>query len=201
MQRGYMKKTFLLLAAAAFCIACSTKVQRIDTTSARDLSGRWNDTDSRLVAEEMINDSLSRPWYSRFLADNGREPVVIVGTVENRTMEHIDTGAFIENIQRALINSGKVQFVASRADRGEVRTERLEQDEFASEETRKAFGQEVGADFMLSGVLTSIVDNSGRRSIIFYQTNLRLINIQTNQIVWNGEKQIRKYILTRGSRM
>jgi len=197
-----MKKTFLLLAAIALCFACSTKVQRLDeNTASRDLSGRWNDTDSRLVADEMINDSLSRPWYDRFVQQNGREPVVIVGTVDNQTMEHINTQTFIQNIQRALINSGKVKFVASQDERGEVRTERLEQDEFASEATRKAFGQEVGADFMLSGVLTSIVDREGRRSVVLYQTNLRLINIQTNQIVWNGEKQIRKYILSRNARM
>jgi len=195
-----MKRIFLLLVAAALCFGCSTKVQRMDTTTAKDLSGRWNDTDSRMVAEEMINDSLSRPWYDRFVAQNGREPVIIVGTVENQTMEHINTQTFIQNMQRALINSGRVKFVASQNERGEVRTERLEQDEFASEETRKAFGQEVGADFMLSGVLSSIVDQEGRRSVIFYQTNLRLINIKTNQIVWNGEKQIKKYVLRRGSR-
>jgi PBP1b-binding outer membrane lipoprotein LpoB len=86
--------------------------------------------------------------------------------------------------------------VASAAERGEIRTERLEQDEFASEETRKAFGREVGADFMLSGVLNSVVDQSGSKAVVFYQVNLKLINIETNQIVWNGQKQIKKYVKT-----
>jgi len=194
-----MKKIILLGVCAAFIAGCSTRVQRMDAGTQRDLSGRWNDTDSRMVAEEMINDSLSRPWYSRFTAANGRPPVIIVGTVDNQTMEHINVNTFIQNIQRALINSGKVQFVASASERGDVRTERLEQDEFASQATRQAFGQETGADFMLSGVLTSIVDREGNRSVIFYQTNLTLIDIRTNQIVWNGEKQIKKYVLRRGS--
>ena len=109
-------------------------------------------------------------------------------------MEHINTGVFVEEIQRALINSAKVDFVASAAERGEIRTERLEQDEFASEETRKAFGKEVGADFMLSGVLNSVVDKSGSKALVFYQVNMKLINIETNQIVWNGQKQIKKYV-------
>ena len=124
----------------------------------------------------------------------GKEPTVIVGTVNNKTMEHINTGVFVEEMQRALINSGKVNFVASKEERGEVRTERLEQDEFASEETRKAFGKEVGADFMLSGVLSSVVDQAGSKAVVFYQANLKLINIETNQIVWNGQKQIKKYV-------
>ena len=124
----------------------------------------------------------------------GKEPTVIVGTVTNKTMEHINTDVFVEEIQRALINSGKVNFVASKDERGEIRTERLEQDEFASEETRKAFGKEVGADFMMSGVLNSVADQAGSKAVVFYQANLKLINIETNQIVWNGQKQIKKYV-------
>ena len=124
----------------------------------------------------------------------GKEPTLIVGTVTNKTMEHINTGVFIEEMQRALINSGKVNFVASKDERGEVRTERLEQDEFASEETRKAFGKEIGADYMLSGVLSSVVDQAGSKALVFYQANLKLIDIETNQIVWNGQKQIKKYV-------
>ncbi|MGB2578564.1 hypothetical protein AAIR98_000483 [Elusimicrobium simillimum] len=194
-----MKKVLLLILSMAVLFACSTKVERMDADTTKDLSGRWNDTDSRLVAEEMIADCLSRPWYTKFMAQKGKEPVVIVGTVDNQSMEHINTGTFIENMQRALINSGKVEFVASKNERGEVRTERLEQDEFASEASRKAFGKEVGADFMLSGVLNSIVDQEGKKAVVYYQTNLKLINIETNQIVWNGEKKLKKYVLKRGS--
>ena len=189
-----MKKFLLLAFVLPMLFACGTKVQRMDVNATRDLSGRWNATDSRMVAEAMIEESLNSGWYNRSLAARGREPVVIVGTVENQTMEHINTGTFIEELQRAMINSGKVQFVAARGERGEIRQERLEQDEYASEATRKAFGKEVGADYMLSGVLSSIVDQEGRRSVIFYQINLRLINIETNQIVWNGQKQIKKFV-------
>lgn len=195
-----MKKLMLLaVILMPFLAACSTKVERMDVNATKDLSGKWNDTDSRLVSEEMIADCLMQPWYNKTVAQLGREPVVIVGTVQNKSMEHINTETFVEDMQRALINSTKVNFVASSAERGEVRTERLEQDEFASEETRKAFGKEVGADFMLSGVLNSILDQEGKRNVIYYQVNLKLINIETNQIVWNGEKKIKKYVLKRGT--
>ena len=147
-----------------------------------------------MVAAEMINDCLNAGWYNKTLLKLGKEPVVIVGTVSNNSMEHINTDVFVEEIQRALINSGKVEFVASKNERGEVRTERLEQDEFASEETRKAFGKEIGADFMLSGTLNSVVDKSGKKALVFYQVNMKLINLETNQIVWNGQKQIKKYV-------
>ena len=189
-----MKKLLFALLAVPFVFACSPKVTRIDTNVVKDVSGGWNDTDAQMVAQEMITDCLNSGWYPKFLTRNGREPVVIVGTVVNQTMEHINTGVFIEEMQRALINSGRVEFVASKEERGEVRNERLDQDEFASEATRKAFGQEVGADFMLSGVLQSVADQAGSKAVVFYQANLKLINIETNQIVWNGQKQIKKYV-------
>lgn len=189
-----MKKLWMVLLLVPFVFACGTKVQRMDTHEIVDVSGRWNDTDSQMVAQEMINDCLNSGWYTKAASRLGKEPVVIVGSVTNDSMEHINTAAFVEEMQRALINSGKVDFVASRNERGEVRQERLEQDEFASEETRKAFGREVGADYMLSGVLNSIVDSQNKKAVVFYQVNMKLIDIESNKIVWNGQKQIKKYV-------
>ena len=189
-----MKRTMLAFLLVPFVFACSPSVKRVETNLVKDVSGGWNDTDAQMVAQEMITDCLQGGWYNRFLSQKGKEPVVIVGTVVNNSSEHINTGVFIEEMQRALINSGKVDFVASKNERGEIRTERLEQDEFASEATRKAFGKEVGADYMLSGVLNSVVDKSGSKALVFYQANLKLIDIETNRIVWNGQKQIKKYV-------
>ena len=190
-----MKKLFIALLICPFLLACGTKVKRMDVEQVKDVSGSWNDTDSREVAKTMIDECLNGPWYAKALKEKkGVEPVVIVGTVRNDSMEHINTNTFIEELQRALINSGKVEFVASKNERGELRDERLEQDEFASEETRKAFGKEVGADYMLSGVLSDIKDQEGSKSVVFYQVNLKLINIETNKILWNGQKQIKKYV-------
>lgn len=189
-----MKKWVFALLVVPFVFGCSPSIKRMETNLVKDVGGGWNDTDAQMVAAEMINDCLNAGWYNKTLLKLGKEPVVIVGTVSNNSMEHINTDVFVEEIQRALINSGKVEFVASKSERGEVRTERLEQDEFASEETRKAFGKEIGADFMLSGTLNSVVDKSGKKALVFYQVNMKLINLETNQIVWNGQKQIKKYV-------
>lgn len=189
-----MKKWVFALLVVPFVFGCSSSIKRVETNLVKDVGGGWNDTDAQMVAAEMINDCLNAGWYNKTLLKLGKEPVVIVGTVSNNSMEHINTDVFVEEIQRALINSGKVEFVASKSERGEVRTERLEQDEFASEETRKAFGKEIGADFMLSGTLNSVVDKSGKKALVFYQVNMKLINLETNQIVWNGQKQIKKYV-------
>lgn len=189
-----MKPPLLALSLVSLLAACGTSVKRMDVNEVKDISGKWNDTDSRLVAEEMIKDCLAQPWLSKAKAGLKKEPVVIVGTVRNQSHEHINVETFVENLQRYLINSGTVEFVASRGERGEVRDERLEQDTNATEETRKAHGQETGADYMLSGVINTIEDKEKGKSVMYYQTNLKLLNIKTNKIAWNGEKKIKKFI-------
>ncbi len=195
-------KVLWVLLLAATVAACATKVERIDTEEVRDLSGNWNDTDSRLVSEEMIRDVLSRPWLNRFVRDHGgKPPVVIVGEVRNLSHEHINVNTFIADMERALINSGNVEVVASSSERGEVRGERKDQDLHAREDTRKAMGQEIGADFMLKGTINTIVDAEGRKQVKFYQVDLTLISLADNRKVWVGQKKIKKFVDKRSLRL
>lgn len=184
------------LALVVLISACgpSKTVQRIGTDTTVDLSGEWNDTDSRLVAQEMIKDVTNRPWLSEFQSKIGRKPTVVVGKVVNRSQDHIEVKTFIKNLERELINAGTVDFVAGTGEREQLREERMEQAREASVETQKASGQETGADFMLIGTLTSIVDKEGGQAVKYYQVNLELVNIESNKKVWIGEKQIKKFI-------
>lgn len=189
-----MRHSLLVVLIGTLAAGCATtKVSRLDSNEVKDVSGRWNDTDSRLVAEEMIQDCLTDPWLPK-ATKNGKLPVVTVQNVKNSSMEHINTQTFIEDLQRALLKSGKVAFVASKDERGAIRDERADQDLNASDATRKGQGKETGADFVLSGVLNSIEDRSGGTSVVMYQVNLKLTNVKTNQIVWNGQKKIKKQI-------
>jgi penicillin-binding protein activator len=181
-------------------VACNPKVSRVDSNAVTDLSGNWNDTDSRLVADEMIQDVLARPWISRFNKDHGKVPTVIVGTVRNLSHEHINTRTFISDLEKSLINSGEVDFVASASDRSEVRDERKDQDLNAKEETRKAMGQETGADFMLQGSINTIVDAVKGEQARFYQVDLQLIDLESNRKVWVGQKKIKKTVEKGGLR-
>lgn len=185
--------TALLFLAGAACGGKS--VRRVEVTETIDLSGRWNDTDSREVAETMIGDSLNQAWLTAFMTrSGGKKPVVVVGTIRNRSMEHIPVATFISDIERAFINSGRVGVVANAQLRGELRAERAEQSEHASLETMKRLGQELGADFMLTGEINTIEDREGGKQVIFYQTDLTLTDIETNEKVWIGQKKIKKFI-------
>ena len=187
---------FAVVACAALLLtACGgTTVERIESDRVTDLSGQWNDTDSRLVSEEMIRDALSRPWIDEFQRREGSKPAVIVGQIRNLSHEHIAVQTFISDIERELINSGRVDFVAASGERGQIRNERKDQDIHASEETRNAMGQELGADFMLIGTINTIVDTEGREQVTYYQVDLNLVSMADNRKVWVGQKKIKKFI-------
>lgn len=190
-----------LLALLFLSAGCNPTVSRVESDTVTDLSGNWNDTDSRLVAQEMIQDVLSRNWLNKFNRNKGKAPTVIVGTVRNLSHEHINTRTFIADMERELINSGEVEFVASAEAREEVRSEVKDQDLNATEETRKAMGNEVGADFMLQGSINSIVDAVSGEQARFYQIDLTLIELGTNRKVWVGQKKIKKTVEKGGFRL
>ncbi len=173
---------------------CGTVVERVEVDEVRDLSGEWNDTDSRLVSEEMIKDVLAHPWLGEFQSGKGARPAVIVGEIRNLSHEHINTKTFVADMERALINSAKVDFVASKTERQEIREERSDQEVHAREDTRKEMGQELGADYMLQGTINTIIDQEGKESIKYYQVDLTLISLVDNRKVWVGQKKVKKFV-------
>jgi len=184
------------VAVSVIVAGCSSsrQVSRVSTDANVDLSGKWNDTDSRLVAEQMISSLTTKPWLDNFTSQNSRKPAMIVGTVRNLSSEHIQTDAFIEDIERELVNSGKVTFVASKGERQEVRQERLEQQTNASEETAKKLAAETGADYMLQGSIKDIVDRVEGKEVKFYQVDMVLVDLQSSEKVWIDTKKIKKVI-------
>ncbi len=192
-----MRKNLLTICVILpFLIGCSStkNVSRVDDSQQIDLSGRWNDTDSRLVSEEMVQDALSRDWLADYIEFNGYKPTVIVGIVKNKSSEHISVETFIKDIEREFINSGKVKMVQGGEAREQLRDERADQQEFAASNTIKKWGLEKGADFMLQGTVNSITDSNTKQKVIYYQVDIELTDLESNEKVWIGSKKIKKVV-------
>jgi len=191
-----MRYLTLLLVLSVLLSGCGggITVKRIATTEVTDLSGRWNDTDSGLVSEKMVSDMLSRVWLANFMKKTGTNPTVIVGTIRNMSTEHVNMEVFTKDIERELINSGQVQFVASKQEREGIREERNDQQIYASLETAKRLGQEYGANFVLLGKFKSVEDVIEGKKAILYSVDLELIDVENNLKVWIGNKKIKKFI-------
>jgi len=193
-----------ILVIAVLAASCSNKnVSRIEPDTVTDLSGQWNDTDSRLVANALIEQSLTDPWLERYSNANGGDPpTVIVGSFRNRSSEHIPVSTFVNDLESAYINSGAVTVVAGDAERDQIRDERDDQQQNARSDTRAGLGQELGANYVLQGELHSLEDEeettrfgaTRKEKIVFYQVDARLVDLESNAVVWAGQHKIKKYI-------
>ena len=184
--------TVLVLGTVVFVNGCGKNVEvaRVDSGKEIALTDKWNDEDSRLVAEEMINDMLSYPWISQFNQRfPSKEPLVTVQRVRNKSHEHIAVDTFVNDIKRAVIRSGKAGFIATLEERQDTRAELADQDMNASADTRMEMGEEDGANFALFGTINSIVDQRDGQRVTYYQVDLKLINLQTAREIWNGSKK------------
>ena len=185
------------VAALALLVACGGRtVTRTDTDTTTDLSGRWNDTDARMVADSMVAQCLDGNWLLQHgrSDERGEKPVVVVGSVINRSSEHISTDVFMNEIERALLESGLVRISAGRGEDPEVRAERYDQQRFASPATAAEFGQEVGADYVMMGSVDSITDEEGETRAVYYQVSLELIDVESALKEWMGSLEIKKII-------
>ncbi|MGL4361652.1 MAG: penicillin-binding protein activator LpoB [Sediminibacterium sp.] len=189
-----MQRIFCFLLILVFVSCAQRKVTRIDPAEQIDISGSWNATDSRLTAEAMTNQILSENWISNHVSAKGKKPVVIVGLVTNKSHEHIEAETFMNDLEKSFIQSDKVGLVQSGKKREEMRAEKADQQTNATQSTIKKFGMERGADYILQGSINSIVDAFKKKKTVTYQVNLELTNIETNEVVWIGDKKIAKYV-------
>lgn len=192
MKKGLLYASFLAL---PFFFSCARSVSRVSPDEQIDISGRWNNTDSRLVSEQITTDILSSSWLGNHLqSKGGQKPVVIVGMVDNKSHEHIDAETFVKDVEQSFVKTEKVRLVQGGKKREELRGERADQQTNASQSTMKKFGLENGADYILQGSINSIVDAHKKKKEVYYQVNLELTNLETNEVVWIGEKKIAKMV-------
>jgi uncharacterized protein (TIGR02722 family) len=166
----------------------------MDPGQSMDLSGRWNDTDSRQIADSMINNLLASAKFKEYAKDLGRKPAIIVGLVRNKTSEHIDTDNFIKKIEVAIFNSGLAEVVESGDFRDKLRLERAQQQDFAKSSTVSKWGMELGANLMLFGEMTSETDTYQKQRVVNYVTTLYLTDMESNKRIWYGQEEIKKYV-------
>lgn len=188
-----MQKIYSFVFLVLLC-ACSRSVSRVNPDTQIDLSGRWNDTDSRMVADQMIFDLFNSDSFQKYAKEKGRKPVIIVGFIKNKTAEHIDANNYVKKFEVVIHNSGIAELVESDDFRDKLRTERADQQDFAASSTISQWGKETGADLMLFGEMNSETDTYNKKRVVNYVTTLFLTDMETNKRVWYGQREIKKFV-------
>ncbi len=184
-----------LMLTSAGCNPTRRDVQRVNPETVVDVDYRFNDTDARQVWQGMVNDATFRGWIDRWIQTHGGQlPKIIIGPIKNNTQDYINQNLFTRNFEREMLNSGKVRVVSASNERINLRDERLQGQEWNSAETRKIMKNELGADLMLLGDVNDVQDRSlnGRTVVKYFQVNLDLSDIETNEKVWIGSVEVKK---------
>lgn len=186
----------LLIVLSIVVTSCSSTphIRRLKATDQYDLSGSWNDLDIQIVTEALVESSLRSNWINQFRVSSGKNPVVVVGSILNRSSEHLDTEIIAKLFEMALINTQKVDMVADIGFRDQIRSEREEQQYYASEESAVRLGRELGADFLLQGSVRTVIDQIEGKSVRTYYVSAELVEIETSKKVWVGQETIKKFI-------
>jgi len=190
-----MYQCLVLVVGILSLVGCSPSFQGEydDPNKVEIVDDKWNETDARKTAEVLVTSMLGKAWLNAFKSSHkGERPIVVVDDVENRTDEHLDTKALTEAIQNEVINSGKVRFV-DKGRRQKILDEVKYQNSGTTRKDKaKRAGQQIGADYMLGGAISSQVHTQGGLKLVVYQTVLTLTSIETTEIVWSEKHDIKK---------
>ena len=161
-----------------------------DMSEDRLLDDKFNESDMRQIADTMVK-SLAE---SAMIRDAAKPPIVLVTLVKNRTDEHIDMKSMTDKIKVALIKSGRFKFT-EKENREEIasETEYQTQSGYVDPASARAKGRQIGAQFFLTGEMTSRVQEVGSKKYVYYKCTFNLVNIQSGLLEWADEKEIRKY--------
>ncbi len=129
--------------------------------------------------------------------------MLYVDRIDNRTSEHIESDLLTDAMRAPLLQSGKFRLAATQAGQESIGEQvRFQQGEGRVDPAQaKAFGKQVGADVVLRGRLYSI-DKSKARNLedalykkedVFYQFVLEAVNIETGEVIWADQKDLRKH--------
>lgn len=183
--------TFILVAATLAFSGCASKVDYGDATARETVNTDFGSTDLQMIAAKMVDDMLVFPPLVQMTAN--RRPVAFVDTIKNKTTEHIDMESITDTIQSKLLNSGKFRFVdMTVVERVRQQLDYQSDSGLVNPASAVAMGNQIGAEFMLYGNMSSIVKRDGSTKDVYYKFTLKLMNLQTGIIEWSNEKEIRK---------
>ncbi len=186
-------KTAISLSALLFILGCAgprafTKGTYQDPEAIALLDDRFSENDMQLIAKKIVGSFVA----SGQKIDTGEAPVIIVGKMRNRTTEHIDMKALSNKVRTALLQSGQYRFTDVENRRGIAEEYDYQQSGYVDPSEAKGPGSQVSADFLLTGTLTSNVQQVGKNKLVYYKATFHVTDLLTSEIVWTDEKEIRK---------
>ena len=194
----------LSLLAALGASSCSG-IKYDDADKVETVNIDFGSTDLQQMADAMVQSLLTSPnlaYIDHPGKTDDKRIVLYTGNVNNRTSEHIDTSSITDSIRTALLKSGRFRLAASSGGQDEVGSQVRFQTESGRVDPNlvRTFGKQIGADAVMYGNLRSIekgkkrnLEEAGRKTDdVYYKFTLEVANVETGEVIWIDEKEIRK---------
>ena len=190
-EEKHMKTTWKLWVAAGLLAllasGCATTVEYGDATSSKPISTDFGSSDLQQIAATMVDSLLVFPPVMDLTAS--RRPVLMVDTVKNKTMQHIDTESVTDSIRTKLIRSRKFSFQDRTTEA--ALNEELAYQQVAAQDAIAA-GQQDAPRYMLTANLSEIEQTEGRVKDVYYKFTMSLRDLKSGRLIWADEQEIRK---------
>lgn len=182
-----------LCGIAVLASACSgprayTRGEYADPNTIELLSDKFNENDLQLIANRMVESMEGSAAFERIEG----QPLIIVGEMRNRTSEHIDMASLADKTRVSLMQTGKFSFLDRDARREIAEEYEYQSSGYVRPDQAAGPGEQHGAEYILTGTISSIVQEVGRDKMIYYKMTMQLTNIRTGVIEWADEKELRK---------
>lgn len=167
--------------------SCSTTVSRVQTGTATELSGKWNEIDVDIVCKSLLSDMFESARYKEYSESLGERPLIRVGSFRNQSDEHIDTAIVTSRMQNVIFNSGLADFVVDRSYLDDLHEEQDYGLDYSTYDEAASVGNESAPDLLLQGSIRTIVQKSGKNEVRTYYVSAQLTDVETGRLIWSGE--------------
>lgn len=170
---------FMLLAACASPDRF-TQGEYISTTSVVLLDDKFNESDMHLITDKLTTAVLS-------CEVSGSNNTIVLGNITNQTSEHLNMDSVMDQITTRVVKSKKYT-VVDKNSRFDVASEHNLYDRRGQASTKNP----LQAHYILTGAISSNVQEFGRDKVVFYKMNMNVIDMNTEKVVCAEEKELRK---------
>lgn len=182
----------LILFVLFFVLSCAGHSVREEDPDAIASGSFFSSADLNKVKQEVIDSLAESSFISGFKAKNEKPVIMMSQKLKNNTDEHIPTDIITGNVRSAIINKGLARFIDDQSMRKAISQLKLQLSDLFSDDKVTEIGNFLGAQYLLRGTISNLRIKTSNKNDVFYSVNLIIVSIETLEIVWTQETQIRR---------
>lgn len=183
--------TAVMAAGAALMVGCASTHARETQLDMTAKTAALEPQDVRRTVEKMVDSMLMDEEFIREVG--GKRPVLDITGIKNRSSMHIDMTSITDSIRTKLIRSRKFRFLdrSTSGDDLEIMNDQALGGLTDSKQAVKT-GKQSAAKMYLYGALSEMRSQTDDVTDRYYKFTLNLKDLQSGEIIWTDEQEIRK---------